>query len=161
MQRSAINLELSDSDELMPRRRDEENPEFDITAMVDLVFMMNIYFLVTFITVAMGEMKLPAADHASPLDADKAVILSLVRSLDGESVTVYVGDGTKSEALTDVAQQEQQITAAIEKGVADGKKAVLLKAETKVRLADMFRVASLLSGHDLTLLVAVLEREAK
>jgi biopolymer transport protein ExbD len=161
MHRSAINLELSDSDELMPRRRDEENPEFDITAMVDLVFMMNIYFLVTFITVAMGEMKLPAADHASPLDADKAVILSLVRSLDGESVTVYVGDGTKSEALTDPAQQEQQITAAIEKGVADGKKAVLLKAETKVRLTDMFRVASLLSGHDLTLHVAVLERESK
>jgi biopolymer transport protein ExbD len=161
MLRSAINLDPGDSDELIPRRRDEENPEFDITAMVDLVFMMNIYFLVTFITVAMGELKLPSADHASPLDADKAIILSLVRSLDGESVTVYVGDGTKGEALNDPAQQEQRITAAIEEGVADGKTAVLLKAESKVRLADVFRVASLISGRELTLHVAVLERESK
>ena len=33
--------------------------------MVDLVFMMNIYFLVTFITVAMGELNLPAATHVT------------------------------------------------------------------------------------------------
>jgi biopolymer transport protein ExbD len=161
MRQSAFNLGPTGSDELLPRRSDAENPEFDITAMVDLVFMMNIYFLVTFITVAMGELNLPAADHASPLDADTAVVLSLVRSLDGESVTVYVGDGDKGEAITDPDQQEQRITAAIEEGVAAGKKAVLLKAETKVRLADMFRIASLISGQDLTLHVAVLERESK
>jgi biopolymer transport protein ExbD len=161
MHRSATNLDFSESDELILRRREEQNPEFDITAMVDLVFMMNIYFLVTFVTVAMGELTLPAADHASPLDADKAVILSLVRSLDGESVVVYVGDGQKGEALSDSTQQEQRIVAAIDEGVADGKTAVLLKAETKVRLADMFRIASLISGRDLTLHVAVLERESK
>jgi biopolymer transport protein ExbD len=161
MHRSTFNLGPSGSDELIPRRPDEEMPEFDITAMVDLVFMMNIYFLVTFITVAMGEMNLPSADHASALDADTAVILSLVRSLDGESVTVFIGDGDKGEALTDSAQQEQRITAAIEEGVAAGKTAVLLKAETKVRLADLFRVASLISGQELKLHVAVLERDVK
>ena len=51
------------SDELIARRPDSEPPEFDITAMVDLVFMMNIYFLVTFVTVALGELNLPAAKH--------------------------------------------------------------------------------------------------
>ncbi len=161
MHMRGLNLGPSGSDELIARRPDTETPEFDITAMVDLVFMMNIYFLVTFITVAMGEMNLPSADHATALDADTAVVLSLVRSLDGESVTVFLGDGGKGEPLRDVAQQEQRIQAAIEEGVAAGKSVVLLKAESKVRLADLFRIASLISGRELKLHVAVLERDVK
>ena len=104
-------------------------------------------------------MALPAADHASALDADTAVILSLVRSLDGESVTVYLGDGEKGEPIEDPAQQEQRVQNAIEEGIAAGKTAVLLKAESKVRLADMYRISSLVAGHDLKLHVAVLERD--
>jgi biopolymer transport protein ExbD len=156
-----LDLGTSGSEELIARRSDEETPEFDITAMVDLVFLMNLYFLVTFLTVAMGEMNLPAADHATALDADTAVVLSLARSLDGESVTVYLGDGAKGEPIDDIAEQEQKVTAAIEEGLAAGKTDVLLKAESKVRLADMFRISSLVAGHDLKLHVAVLERESK
>ncbi len=161
MHMRGLNLGASGSEELIARRSDEEPPEFDITAMVDLVFMMNIYFLVTFITVAMGEMNLPSADHASPLDADTAVIFSLTRSLDGESVTLFVGDGDESEPIEDHAQQEQKVEAAIEEGIAAKKSAVLLKAESKVRLADLFRISSLVAGHDLKLHVAVLERDTK
>ncbi len=161
MHMRGLNLGPSGAEELIARRSDDETPEFDITAMVDLVFLMNLYFLVTFLTVAMGEMALPPADHASALDTDTAVVLSLARSLDGESVTVYLGDGQKGEAIHDVAQQEERVEAAIEQGVAAGKEAVLLKAESKVRLADLFRISSLISGHDLKLHVAVLEREGK
>jgi biopolymer transport protein ExbD len=154
-------LGLSESDGLIPRRPDNEPPEFDITAMVDLVFLMNLYFLVTFLTVAMGELALPAADHATALDADTAVVLSLVRSLDGQSTTLYLGDGEKGEPINDVGQQEQSVQTAIEEGIAAGKTAVLIKAESKVRLADLFRISSLLAGHDLQLHVAVMERESK
>jgi biopolymer transport protein ExbD len=161
MHMRGLNLGSAGADELLARRSDDEMPEFDITAMVDLVFLMNLYFLVTFLTVAMGEMALPAADHASALDADTAVVISLARSLDGESVTVYLGDGDEGEAINDVAQQDERVQAAIEEGAAAGKEAVLLKAESNVRLADLFRISSLLSGHDLKLHVAVLEREGK
>jgi biopolymer transport protein ExbD len=161
MHMRGLNLGPSGSEEFIARRSDEDTPEFDITAMVDLVFLMNLYFLVTFLTVAMGEMALPAADHASALDADTAVVLSLARSLDGESVTVYLGDGEQGEAINDVGQQEDRVQAAIEEGIAAGKTAVLLKAESKVRLADLFRISSLISGQDLKLHVAVLERERK
>jgi biopolymer transport protein ExbD len=161
MHMRGLNLGSSGAEELIARRSDGDTPEFDITAMVDLVFLMNLYFLVTFLTVTMGEMALPAADHASPLNSDTAVVLSLARSLDGQSVTVYLGDGEKGEAINDVAQQELRVQAAIEGGVAAGKEAVLLKAESKVRLADLFRISSLLTGHDLKLHVAVLEREGK
>jgi biopolymer transport protein ExbD len=159
MHMRGLNLGHTGSEELIARRSDSEMPEFDITAMVDLVFLMNLYFLVTFITVAMGQMALPAVDHATALDADTAVVLSLVRSLDGQGVTVYFGDGEEGEALDDAAQQEQRVKAAIDEGVAAGKTAVLLKAESKVRLADLFRISSLMAGHDLQLHVAVLERD--
>ncbi|MEX2310644.1 MAG: biopolymer transporter ExbD [Pirellulales bacterium] len=161
MQLSTFNLAPSDSDELIARRPDQEPPEFDITAMVDLVFMMNIYFLVTFITVALGELNLPSADYCTPLDADTAVIVSMVRSLDGKSVTVYLGDGDKGEPLNDGAEQERRVQAAVEEGVADGKTAVLLKAEKKVRLADMFRIANAASIEGVQLHVAVLEKDVQ
>src|SRR5215470_13767934 len=121
MHSSGFSLGGGDDDLLVARRLDPEPPEFDITAMVDLVFMMNIYFLVTFVTVAMGELTLPAAKHVAPLDADTAVIFTLTRTLDGKSVTVYIGDGKKSEAITDVAQQDKRVKEAVEQGKATGK----------------------------------------
>jgi biopolymer transport protein ExbD len=156
-----LNLGPPGAEELLPRRQDEETPEFDITAMVDLVFLMNLYFLVTFLSVVMNELALPPADHASPLNADSAVVLSLARSLDGQSVTVYLGDPQKAEPINDVAEQDERVKAAIEEGIAAGKTAVLLKAESKVRLGDVFRISSLVSGHDVSLHVAVLEREGE
>jgi len=161
MQRSGINLDPSDSAGLTPRRSEHETPEFDITAMVDLVFMMNIYFLVTFVTVALGEMNLPTADHVSPLDADSAVVFTLVRSLDGESVNVYLGNDAKGEPLGEAAEQAERIQAAIEEGTAAGKDAVLLKAEKNVRLADLFRVATAASVEGVKLHMAVLERDVR
>jgi hypothetical protein len=109
----------------------------------------------------MGELALPPADHASPLKADTAVVLSLERSLDGQSVIVYLGDAKKTEPIDEVAEQEERVKVAIEEGVAAGKTSVLLKAESKVRLADIFRISSLVSGHDLQLHIAVLEREGE
>ena len=41
------------------------------------------------------------------------------------------------------------------------KKLFSRKAEPKVRLADLFRISSLMAGHDLQLHVAVLERDTK
>jgi len=161
MHRASLNFGDTGSDELIARRPDFETPEFDITAMVDLVFMMNIYFLVTFVTVAMGEMNLPSATHAAPLDGDTAVILTLTRTLDGKGAILYVGDGTKTEPVNDAALQEQKIQAAVEQGVVDGKKAVLLKAEKKVRLADLFRIATAASSEKLKLHVAVVEKEGR
>lgn len=159
MHASGFNFGESGSEQLIARRPDSEPPEFDITAMVDLVFMMNIYFLVTFITVAMGELNLPAAKHVSALDADSAVIFTLTRSLDGKSVAVYLGSGQKGEAITDLAQQEKRIQEAVDQGKAEGKADVLLKAEKKVRLADFFRVAMAATADGMKLHVAVLEKD--
>ena len=159
MESSSFSLGETGSDQLMARRLDPEPPEFDITAMVDLVFMMNIYFLVTFVTVALGGLTLPTAKHVSALDADSAVIFTVTRTLDGKSITLYIGDGNKGEAITDTAQQEKRVQEAVQQGKVAGKTEVLLKAEKKVRLSDLFRVATAASIEGLKLHVAVVERD--
>jgi biopolymer transport protein ExbD len=139
--------------------RAHEDPEFDITAMVDLVFLMNLYFLVVFVTAALSEINLPTANHVAPLDADTAVALTLIGTLDGEGITVYLADGEKGEALSDPDEQEAAVREFVEKGMADGKKNVLIKAEKKVRLRELFRISSAAAVEGTKLHVAVTEAE--
>src|SRR5215213_12977 len=159
MESSFFSLGESGADQLIARRLDPEPPEFDITAMVDLVFMMNIYFLVTFATVAVGGFTLPTAKHVAALDADTAVIFTVARTLDGKSISVYIGDGQKGEPITEPAQQEKRVQEAVEQGKVAGKTEVLLKAEKKVRLSDLFRVATAASVEGIKLHLAVVERD--
>jgi biopolymer transport protein ExbD len=127
---------------LVKRSNAESDASFDITAMIDLVFMMNIYFLVTFIGAAMDEVDLPAANHAAPLDGDVATVITVVAGADSQAVTVYLGEGRSGPALTDPAQQEERIGDAVDKGLAQQKTAVLIKAEKGIRLREMGRLAA-------------------
>lgn len=143
---------------LVPQKAHEEPPEFDVTAMVDLVFMMNIYFLVTFIYVALGEADLPTANRVSPLDADDAVTITLAAGLDGH-MGVSLGEGDAVTPLGDADNQEQRVHSFVEAGAADGKHAVLLRAERRVHLGDLFRIASASAVKGLKLHVAVHEKD--
>ena len=159
MHLSPFSLGESGADQLITRRLDPEPPEFDITAMVDLVFMMNIYFLVTFVTVAMGELTLPTAKHVSALDEDTATIVTITRTLDGKAINVHLGDPDGGETVTDTARQEKRVQEAVEQGKIAGKTEVLLKAEKKVRLSDLFRIATAASVEGTKLHVAVAEKD--
>jgi biopolymer transport protein ExbD len=140
-------------------RRAAEDPHFDITAMIDLVFMMNIYFLVTFVTVSLSQVDLPAASHAAPLDADTSVTLTIVGG-GSDPLVVYVGDRESGIPVRGTEQQEASVRAAVEEGVAAGKMDVLLKAEKQVRLGDLFRVSAAASAVEgVKLNVAVMEKD--
>jgi biopolymer transport protein ExbD len=146
-------------DDLIVRKPSSEPPEFDITAMVDLVFMMNIYFLVTFVTVALSGIDLPSASHVAPLDAESSVTITVTGG-GGEPVVVYLGDSAEGQPIRDVDQQEERIRAAVEQGLAEGKHDVLIKAEKKTRLGDMFRISSAASSVEgVKLNVAVMEKD--
>ena len=145
---------------MFPRTKVETSAEFDITAMIDLVFMMNIYFLVTFITIALGELDLPTANHASALDAEVATIITMTVGSDGLSAVVFLGDGDKGEAIHDPAEQQQRIAAAVEEAVREARTAVLLKAEKNVRLREIARISSAAVREGVTLHMAVIEKDS-
>jgi biopolymer transport protein ExbD len=160
MHSSTFSLGGDGFEPLIARKQMHDDAEFDITAMVDLVFMMNIYFLVTFLTAALGEVNLPTATHVAALDADTAVTLTVLGTLDGEGVQVYLGDGEKGQAITDADEQDERVRATVEEAAGAGKTAVLIKAEKKVRLRDLFRVSSAAAVEGMKLHVGVMETDA-
>jgi biopolymer transport protein ExbD len=156
---SSSDLMLSD-DPLLPRRPIHAEARFDITAMIDLVFMMNIFFLVTTVSAAMAEIDLPVARHCAPADRDTSVIVTIMASPDGGPGLVYLDDDASGKALLDVDQQERRVREAVEAGVRAKKTTVLIKAEKSVRLRDIARigaVAAKVPGTDLR--VSVVEKE--
>ena len=143
---------------LVPRKPMVDEARFDITAMIDLVFMMNIFFLVTTVTAALAEVNLPAAKHCAPADRDNSVIITLLAPPDRGPAIVVVED-SKAD-LTDVDAQERAIREAVEAGVRSNRNTVLIKAEKGVRLRDVSRVGAVavsVPGTDLKL--AVIEKE--
>ena len=77
-----------------------------------------------------------------------------------DPLVVYVGDRESGIPVRGVEQQAASVRAAVEEGVAAGKTEVLLKAEKKVRLGDLFRVSSAASAVEgVKLNVAVMEKD--
>lgn len=148
-----------DDDPLVPRRAMHDEAKFDITAMIDLVFMMNIFFLVTTVGAALAEIDLPPARHCAPADLDTSVVFSLVAAGDNDPALVYIGDGPSGKPIA-VDDQERVVRDAVEAGVRANKTTILIKAEKRVRLRDVARVAAAataVSGTELKM--AVIEME--
>jgi biopolymer transport protein ExbD len=148
-----------DDEPLVPARRPEEDAHFDITPMVDLVFMMNIFFMVTWITATLAEVNLPAARHCVAADPDMSVIITAVAGDDGKPI-VYLGEVRGGEILEDSSQWEERIQQAVETGKGQGRDTVLIKAEKDVRLREIVRLASAATAVEgMNLKLAVLEKE--
>jgi biopolymer transport protein ExbD len=145
---------------LFPRQQRHADAEFDVTAMVDLVFMMNIYFLVTFVLAISVEINLPAAVHVTPLDGDKATVITVLAGPDWKTVFVYLGDGKKGTPVLEPDDQVTQIANAVETASAQGKTAVLIKAEKGIRLREMKRIANAAAHEGMTLHIAIMEKDA-
>jgi len=133
---------------------------FDITAMIDLVFMLNIFFLVTTVVAAQAELDLPVVRHCVPTDPDDSVILSLIAQ-DPGSVTVFISDGARPEGITDKDEQEKAVANSVAEALRSGKHVVLLKAERSVKLRDVKRIgaAAMRDIVGMELRMAVIERE--
>jgi len=141
---------------LVKRTPRTDDSRFDITAMVDLVFMMNIYFLVTWVGAAMAEMDLPAARHCLGVKQDESVIISILKG-----PKVYLGEPTPDNLLNP-GEIDRRIGAAVEQAVREKKTYVLVKAEREVFLRDVVHVAGVATASKgLKLMVAVMRKDVE
>jgi biopolymer transport protein ExbD len=144
-----------DEDMLVPKKSLADDARFDVTAMVDLVFMMNIFFLVTWAEMARAEIDLPTARHCAAAEKERSIVLTVLK---GSPAIVFLGDGTGSGQLSP-GEVDQRVTTAVEDGVRDGKDIVLIKAEKEVLLRDVAHLASVATAVKGTkLMLAVIER---
>lgn len=134
-----------------------EDARVDMTAMVDLVFMMNIFFLVTTLVTAMAEIDLPAAKHVVAANIDEATVFTIVQ--DAGQTQVFLGDGDKGTPLAD-AGQDAAVADAVDAGIRQGHTQVIIKAEREVPARRVARVASAATSNGgVELFVGVMEMD--
>ena len=80
------NIAAGSEPPLMPERKIED-PEMDITPMIDITFLLLIFFLVASKMDSPASGELPTAVANRPIMADKAIVLNIEKQGDGVKVT--------------------------------------------------------------------------
>ena len=149
-----------DEDMLMPKKSLADDARFDVTAMVDLVFMMNIFFLVTWAEMARAEIDLPTCRHCTAAERERSIVftITVATTTATTAANVYIGDGTGAGQLSP-GEVDQRVSTAVEDGVREGKDIVLIKAEKDVLLRDVAHIANVATAVKGTkLMLAVIEK---
>lgn len=137
--------EDDDADEesvLPPRRPMKADDEMDITPMIDMTFLLLIYFLVASTIDTNAAAVLPPAHYGKGVSQNTAVIVTVADS-GGSNAQIFLADGKQGDPLLgDAEAQEAQIREAVERGLNEGKPTVIIKAERGVPHREVSRVAA-------------------
>lgn len=145
---------------LMPRRKLVTDDEMDITPMIDITFLLLIYFLLVTTPDMQTAIELPPARHGDAVSQRIATIIT-VGELGGRQAPVYLADGKVPSALVEGEPpvQRSRIVEHVRRGLQEENKVdVVIKADRRVphrEVARVLRAASEVQGIQIHL--AVLE----
>lgn len=124
----------------IPHRRVKDTADLDITPMIDIVFLLLIFFLVSTTTDVQTAVDLPPARYGKGVSERNSVIITIAQGSDSRPAGVYRGDGTGGDAFSsDPKVQTEEIVAYVRK---EDKPNVLVKAAKRVRHHEVSRVAA-------------------
>ncbi len=103
-----------------------EDEEMDITPMIDVTFLLLIFFMVTSNMEKSATLAIPPAKHGIGVTKDNAVMITIFKTDDEPEV--YLSDGEKENGP--VAMPE--VTAYSKAGVDSGKKIIVIKADRDI-----------------------------
>ena len=146
---------------VIARRPLQESADLDITPMIDITFLLLIFFIVASTADMPTSVELPRARYGKGVNDRTSVILTVAEREGSGSALVYLADGTGGSALPDdPATQEEQIVEHVSLGFREGKSNVLVKAARGVQHRDVSRVAAAAARVEgITMHLAVLEIE--
>ncbi len=127
----------SGDDSIQPREPMPIDDEIDFTPMVDIVFLLLIFFMVATKISRSPKVELPHAFHGKNM-VEKDFVIVVVRKGSEELAEVMRMDGTKFSS--DVEQQESEIAEYVEGGLQSGLTQVLVKSEGNVKYGEVERV---------------------
>ncbi len=154
-------FELAEDLPIAIRGRATEDFEMDITPMIDITFLLLIFFLVCSTADQDTSIELAKARHGKGVGERNSVIITI--SDEGiDSAPVYLADGMVGEPLpNDPEQQQDMIAEAVEKGRREqNKDNVIIKADRNVAHREVARVIKAVSRVEGTkIFLAVLEAD--
>jgi biopolymer transport protein ExbD len=134
-------------------KKSSEDDEPDITPMIDMTFLLLIFFMVTSTMKPEGALKIPAARSGIGVPSEDACILSIFD--DDGTPGVYLADSERKNGPVAV----EQVTPYV---VEKRKKIVIIKADRKVPsgfVEEVARKANEADIEDLQFFVAVQDRK--
>ncbi len=139
-------FELAEDLPIAIRGRATEDFEMDITPMIDITFLLLIFFLVCSTADQDTAIELAKARHGKGVGERNSVIITI--SDEGiDYAPVYLADGIVGEPLpNDPEQQRDMIAEAVEKGRREqNKDNVIIKADRNVAHREVARVIKAVS----------------
>jgi biopolymer transport protein ExbD len=123
-----------------PRKpRSAEDDELDITPMIDVTFLLLIFFMVASNMQKPSSLEIPPATHGTGIDKSNATVLTIFKT-DNEP-EIYLSDGEKENGPVSLPD----VTAYVQRGVNENKLTVIIKADRDIPsgfVEDVARAAS-------------------
>lgn len=134
-----------------PRKSRTEEAELDITPMIDVTFLLLIFFMVTSTMQADAVPKLPKAKHGEGADQSNSVVVSILYNDGNPKIVCADGDGPAA-TLEDVEEYT-------EREISGGKTGVIIKAGSDVPFKFVRDVSKAVHGNvDVQFYVGVSEK---
>jgi len=126
---------------VLPRHPVRDTAEMDITPMIDITFLLLIFFLVCSTANLQTAVELPPARHGTGVSDRSSVIITVAERGGPGPALVFLADGRKGNPLSDDEDlQADEIAQKVEQGLMEGKSTVLVKAEKGVKHGEVWRV---------------------
>lgn len=148
---------------LAVRRRPPDDAEMDITPMIDVTFLLLIFFLVASRLDDKPDVQLPSARFGTAVPSDACVYITVATAAN-DSVAIYLSNGIDPGAILGGTPEEQEarIRDYVKAGLngAPPKRQVVIKAGKDVKQREMMRVKTAVGmAGEVPLYLAVLEME--
>ncbi len=120
--------------------------EVDITPMIDITFLLLIFFLVTSTPDQESAVRLPEALHGEAVSQIESTVITIGEA-SGPLAPVYAADGKIDEFLLpeDASSRDAAIQKAVEAGLVDNKPNVIIKADKSVAYRHVAAVVASVS----------------
>jgi biopolymer transport protein ExbD len=158
-------LEAVEEEAAMPKSRVKDDSEMDITPMIDMTFLLLIFFIVCSKMDPGATINLPPAKHGEAV-ADKDAVVFTIAGTDAEAF-IYKGKGVNPGALltgSTPVEKEAEAAAYVEEQLAKNPniKDVLIMADAGVKHRDValvMKAVGAVQTEDKQLHVAVMETQ--
>lgn len=128
-----------------------EEGDLDITPMIDITFLLLIFFIVTSTMNSQAIQTMPKAISGAQVSASDSAVLTVTKSSTPNRATVYLGDGTDPGLAADESSWVRQedaisdyVAAALTGRLPDSnipKQYVLIKAEGGIPYGEIERIS--------------------
>ena len=142
MSNTPVDLLLEDEEPVSTGGRKEPDSELDITPMIDIVFLLLIFFVVTSKMQPQQVTDLPKARHGEGIASKQWITLNVKRG-GGDIPEITRKDGFAFSS--DREEQAQQIEDYVKEGLDQGMKLVVIRAEGGVKTGDISRIRAAIS----------------